>query len=322
MLKIAILLPHIKAYGGVRRFLEMGNIFVTKGHEFTIYSLDKNLDFSWYGEFNGNITSNFIDIINNDILITGDVELLPYLSKFPNLRVAFIVTTSDACNGIFKYLNILQDQTVISLFCSSTAKEFYEKMILLDPSRHFLAAGATNIHNFRQITRDEQKNWDLTLMFYSCHDMPRKQSELIFNTIKNLGYPMITFSRKPVQFGIGTSLFKVVNPPNNQLPFLYQKAHIFITFERGAGWCNTGAEAMACGVSLITNGNGSSDYAIHNKTAFIANTPDEIIEGIKRLSDNNYRRKLIKEGLKKIQEFSFENLVDRMIQIFKMKGIY
>ena len=39
-MKIAAILPHTLVFGGVRRYLELGNRFVTRGHTFDIYTLD------------------------------------------------------------------------------------------------------------------------------------------------------------------------------------------------------------------------------------------------------------------------------------------
>jgi hypothetical protein len=39
-MKLGVLLPHTKLYGGVKRFLELGNIFVEKGHDFYVFTPD------------------------------------------------------------------------------------------------------------------------------------------------------------------------------------------------------------------------------------------------------------------------------------------
>ncbi len=40
-MKIAVILPHIKLFGGVKRYLELGNVFVDMGHQFIIYVPEK-----------------------------------------------------------------------------------------------------------------------------------------------------------------------------------------------------------------------------------------------------------------------------------------
>lgn len=37
---LGVLLPHTKLYGGVKRFLELGNIFVEQGHRFIVFTPD------------------------------------------------------------------------------------------------------------------------------------------------------------------------------------------------------------------------------------------------------------------------------------------
>ena len=43
-MNLGVLLPHTKLYGGVKRFLELGNIFVTKGHRFIVFTPDEVLE--------------------------------------------------------------------------------------------------------------------------------------------------------------------------------------------------------------------------------------------------------------------------------------
>ena len=49
---LGVLLPHTKLYGGVKRFLELGNIFVDKGHRFIVFTPDGQAPtwFSFKGE--------------------------------------------------------------------------------------------------------------------------------------------------------------------------------------------------------------------------------------------------------------------------------
>ena len=37
---LGVLLPHTKLYGGVKRFLELGNIFVEHGHRLIVLTKD------------------------------------------------------------------------------------------------------------------------------------------------------------------------------------------------------------------------------------------------------------------------------------------
>ena len=48
---LGVILPHTKLYGGVKRFLELGNIFIELGHTFTVYTVEGKSP-SWY-DFKG-----------------------------------------------------------------------------------------------------------------------------------------------------------------------------------------------------------------------------------------------------------------------------
>ncbi len=39
-LRIGALLPHVKLYGGIKRFFELGNQFVDLGHDFTAFTTE------------------------------------------------------------------------------------------------------------------------------------------------------------------------------------------------------------------------------------------------------------------------------------------
>lgn len=66
-MKLGVLLPHTKLYGGVKRFLELGNIFVEKGHEFYVFTPD-GAPPEWF-DFKGNVTrfgnlqKDFVDVL-------------------------------------------------------------------------------------------------------------------------------------------------------------------------------------------------------------------------------------------------------------------
>ena len=40
----------------------------------------------------------------------------------------------------------------------------------------------------------------------------------------------------------------------------YQQLHWYVAWEGGGGWCNMAAEALACGVQVVTNGNNCEPF--------------------------------------------------------------
>ena len=86
----------------------------------------------------------------------------------------------------------------------------------------------------------------------------------------------------------------------------------------------TGLEAMACETLVIgSNKYGPSDYLIYNENSFTFNPTD-----YKRLAEkmidvlelnSNTKNKLVKNGQKKSEEYSFSNTKDIILNVFKNK---
>src|SRR5262249_51447998 len=52
----------------------------------------------------------------------------------------------------------------------------------------------------------------------------------------------------------------VLGPSQEDLRALYGDADLFVSAERRAGWCNTAAEAMACGATVVCTRSGTEDF--------------------------------------------------------------
>jgi glycosyltransferase involved in cell wall biosynthesis len=65
----------------------------------------------------------------------------------------------------------------------------------------------------------------------------------------------------------------VIRPTQEELAELYRDTDIFVSAERRAGWCNTAAEAMACGAAVVCTPSGTEDFARHGETALVARWP-------------------------------------------------
>lgn len=47
MLRLGVILPHTKIYGGVKRYFEIGNLCCEMGHHFTIFTADGSFS-NWF----------------------------------------------------------------------------------------------------------------------------------------------------------------------------------------------------------------------------------------------------------------------------------
>jgi glycosyltransferase involved in cell wall biosynthesis len=113
-----------------------------------------------------------------------------------------------------------------------------------------------------------------------------------------------------------------LNLPQDRMAWLYGQADVFVTAEWRAGWANTAAEAMACGVPVVCTPSGSRDFAENGRTALVAPFPlaGAIRKRIERLiCDQPLRRRLAEAGLEKIGEFTWSRLADRLIEEFSSR---
>jgi glycosyltransferase involved in cell wall biosynthesis len=101
-----------------------------------------------------------------------------------------------------------------------------------------------------------------------------------------------------------------VDYPVGKIAELYHKADIFVSAERNAGWSNTSAEAMACGVPVIATQSGTEDFLFHEQTGLVVwRHPWFIQRAIKKLyHDEGLRNVLALKARKKIEQYSWERL--------------
>lgn len=139
LLSIGVLLPHAKLYGGVKRFLELGNQFVELGHSVTIYTPtgEKPTWFSFKGDFSPISELNTKPL---DALFFTEISfLLNVVNSTASRKIYYIVNPSVN-------LKKMKQHREIELFANSTN-------LLLRAKKKFgieafPALGGVNLKNF------------------------------------------------------------------------------------------------------------------------------------------------------------------------------
>jgi glycosyltransferase involved in cell wall biosynthesis len=106
----------------------------------------------------------------------------------------------------------------------------------------------------------------------------------------------------------------------DRMAWLFSQADVFVSPELRAGWSNTSAEAMACGVPVVCTPSGTRDFAFHNRTALVVPLamPYLLRRRIRQLIlDQSLRERLAQAGYRKIQEFTWSTLAGRLVEIFR-----
>ncbi|MGE5175359.1 MAG: glycosyltransferase, partial [Hyphomicrobiales bacterium] len=105
----------------------------------------------------------------------------------------------------------------------------------------------------------------------------------------------------------------VLNPSQEELAALYGDADLFVSAERRAGWCNTAAEAMACGAVVACTRSGTEDFAVHGETALVTRWPWAwALAGVVTplLRDAPLRARIAEAGRRKIAAYTWERAAD------------
>lgn len=110
-------------------------------------------------------------------------------------------------------------------------------------------------------------------------------------------------------------------PDQKNLAKVYCSADIFLQSSRFEGFCNTGFEAMACGVPVIsTKIVGIEDFCIDEETALLVpvDDPQAMADAIVRLHrDKDLYNKLRTNGLEMIKNFQWDNEMAKLESILQ-----
>ena len=110
--------------------------------------------------------------------------------------------------------------------------------------------------------------------------------------------------------------------PDEDIPALYNLADVFVFPSLYEGFGMPVLEAMACGCPVITSKTGCSPEVAGGAALLIdPYHPDEIAESIRRvLTERALREQLIRKGLQRVQQFSWENTARATLALFESLG--
>ena len=278
---INVILPHIRKFGGVRRYLEFGNALhkIDKTIIYNLWLIDYNTNYDWIKELNfrGNIRdikqlSNYkFNNKDKNIVICGDATSLGHIENFQNcdlkiINIIFPLNSGYILGDYSKYLKINDGKTIV--VGNSTGWD----NSITSMSNYFTIPGAVNLSMFKPI--NIHKNNDSFSVLFMAKNRPWKGYDKLFNLVnivKNstdkINFSYFDTERHPKFDELGVRSY--INLPQAKMYDIYNQHDCFLSFEELAGWQNTVAEAMACQVPVITTQIGTTDIAFDKKTALI-----------------------------------------------------
>ncbi len=323
-MKIAAVLPHVEIFGGVRRYLEIGNELARRGHYFVLFHPDGSKP-EWL-EFKG-ITKSFSSLSKEtfDIGLCSEYSVLPYFEKL----------NAGAKCFYFLLKGHKQEKETIKknyffLGNSEGLCRYFEKKYRISCSR---VPGGVNPEFFYPAQERKKERNEFRVLCYGRIYRKRKGIQHIIRAVQGLHkkFPhlkLILFDslvgedrRDPRPMIKSTVPYEFhLNLPQSKMAWLYSQADIFVSAERRAGWSNTTAEAMACQVPVVCTRSGTEDFAFHNQTALVVPFPHPLLlrRQIRRLvEDDELRVRIAGAGYERILTFSWSFLADRLEKIFK-----
>lgn len=321
-LEIGVLLPHTKIYGGVKRYLEIGNCFKKSGHNFTIFTEDGSFS-NWFPYLGKIRKHKELNETLLDVLFFSQTDFLPFILKSSAKRkIFYIINPQTKLSSLLKHPQI-------EFFANSKGIKIYtEKKYKISA---FAAFGGINLSLFKyKLPIKKRKEEPFIVMAYGRISKPKKGSLKVVKACERLykkGHnihlllfdsPTDALAEKTIQnFHSKVPYDFILNHPVDKNAELFHRSNVFVSAETSGGWSNTSAEAMASGTPVIATNVGTQDFLINMETGILlSKSNSKHIEKTILLLMNDYelRRVFSQRGRKQIENFGWEVLTKNILK--------
>ena len=352
-MRIAALLPHVEVYGGVRRYLEIGNELSRRGHDFVLFT-PKGEKPGWL-EFIGSVRPfSALDEDRFDIGLCSEYSILPFFDRLAaGAKFFYFVLEGhkkerEVARRNFQFLGCSEG------ICRRVERKYdvvcRRAVGGINPGIFYPWPGPSlpTRASDRQTASEEEASpagesakerstgpslgREFRILCYGRIYKRRKGIHQVIKAVERLGgeFPgvrLIFFDslvgehRRDPRPLIKTSIPHdfYLDLPQSRMAWLFSQADAFVSAERRAGWANSAAEAMACRVPVVCTRSGTRDFAFHEKTALVVpfGHPFFLRRQIRRLiRDDDLRRRLGRAAHDIIQGFTWAALAERLEMIF------
>lgn len=321
-MRFGVLLPHTKLYGGVKRFLELGNVFVEKGHDFCVFTPDGQSPL-WFPYKGRMATFDDLKGAALDALWTTTPAYMP------------LVLQSSARHKIFyhvrikeKLADILKNPEVELYACSGNV---YEHDLKKYGKQAFMAVGGVTVSNYQPKQDYHVENRPFVVMGYGRLAESVKGTRYVVSACERLykkGYniKLLLFDthtsekmkQKYERFRCSCPYEFILNHPFERNSKLFGRADCFVSAEnpKYSGWNNTVAEAMACGLPVISTKAGTNDLLVDGVNGLrSARWIFCFARHIARLYHNEDLRRMLGTAAREhIKKFDWELVADRILE--------
>jgi glycosyltransferase involved in cell wall biosynthesis len=263
-MRIATFLPHVGVFGGVRRFIELGNAWIALGHEVTLFHPGGETP-DWLPYAGRAARLEDAAAWRSDLAFCADPHTLPaFLAHPAATRVYYCVIERDP--GV---------RPAVAAGARLAANSGALRRALERATGRPVLDGAGGIDPARfRPDPSRRATAPLRVLLNGRRSRPKKGTDLALRALAPLAgrvppFEIVLFdhvdahNRQDPHDGapLPPNARFVLNPTQDELVALYQSAHVFVAAERKAGWCNTALEALACGTAVVCTPSGTGDFA-------------------------------------------------------------
>ncbi|UCE02768.1 MAG: glycosyltransferase family 4 protein [Candidatus Latescibacterota bacterium] len=325
-LDFGVLLPHVGVFGGVRRFLELGNTLLRRGHRYVLYHPEGTRP-TWM-PFAGEVRRlGTLREHSHRVLVASHVDLAGELENAcAELKLFYCVHKDLPARDIVRHRGWI-------LLANSGALQ--QRLWRRHRVRAEDAIGGVDLRLFRP--RAPAPEPPFRVLVFARTSRAGKGTRVALAAAERAAERMAPQTLHLVLFdhvGPGNepdprrSLHIRLphdfhlNLPQEELAHLFASCHLFLSAERRAGWSNTVAEAMAAGVPVVCTRAGTLELATHDETACVVRwrhawTLARALVTLWR--DPQRRERLRRAALQRVQRYSWERVADRLEAIARAR---
>lgn len=319
--RIGVILPNTQLFGGVRRFFELGKLFMQEGHTMTIFTPD-GITPDWL-QFQGAVVAlnHMVQHPVDVLFITETKFLAPLLESNAPLKFFYHVGPRADLKPVIRHPEIVILSNSTNMYRYDRKRYGIETVI---------APGGVHVADTPKEIKLPQQPFHI--MCYGRLARKGKGTGLVVKAAEKLfrmGYdvkllmfdrPLDEKGRKQIeQFKPKVPFEFILNHPVEENEQLFKRADVFVAVEKKGGWCNTAAEAMACGVPVVASETGTADFLVDGETGLkVWRHPYFIRKAIQKLIGNiQLQQQLAGNGYTKIKTLNWETLAQRILQIIE-----
>lgn len=330
--RIAVALPHLGVYGGIRRFFELGRVWTRLGHHVALLTPPAGRGGepteAWL-PFGGEIGDlSRLAAERWDAVLSPDPRLFLEIEAPGALKIFYaVLEKAPRAEEAWRRADLV-------LANSTNMKRHL--------ARHGIAAmdgvGGVNLDFFRPPSPDPRperaaRGAPVKALVYGRLSRRRKGTWAAARAVDlaardaGVAVELTLFDAPPPGTSEGAEALPlrvphrwVLRPTQEELAALYRDADLFVSAERRAGWCNTAAEAMACGAAVVCTPSGTEDFARDRETALVARWPWAwlLARPIARLlRDPALRLGIAARGHEAIRAFGWDRTANRILSLIQ-----